>query len=291
VEKLLSLEKDGLTCFNQVGGLEVATTDERYEDLKRKLGYATSWGIEARLIDAAECVKLYPLLNEDLVQGGLHTPSDGLALAARATQLLIERTREAGVTYLGSTPVTGIEQSGGRVTGVETPDRTIPADIVVCCAGFWGVEVSAMVGMSIPLLPLAHQYVKTTAVPELKGRNELPNGANLPILRHQDQHQDQDLYYREHGERYGIGYYGHRPMPVVAASLGRTPQHVDEQNMPSRLAFTPEDFAPAWSSCPDYARARSPTGSTASSPSPPTVAPSSVNLPTSTGSMSPRQCG
>jgi hypothetical protein len=29
VEKLLSLEKDGLTCFNQVGGLEVATTDER----------------------------------------------------------------------------------------------------------------------------------------------------------------------------------------------------------------------------------------------------------------------
>ena len=234
VEKLLSLEKDGLSCFNQVGGLEVATTDERYEDLKRKLGYATSWGIEARLID--------PLLNADLVQGGLHTPSDGLALAARATQLLIERTREAGVTYLGSTPVTGIEQSGGRVTGVETPYRTIPADIVVCCAGFWGVEVSAMVGMSIPLLPLAHQYVKTTAVPELKGRNELPNGANLPILRHQDQ----DLYYREHGERYGIGYYGHRPMPVVAASLGRTPQHVDEQNMPSRLAFTPKDFAPAW---------------------------------------------
>jgi dimethylglycine oxidase len=242
VEKLLSLEKDGLSCFNQVGGLEVATTDERYEELKRKLGYATSWGIEARLLDSAECVKLYPLLNEDLVQGGLHIPSDGLALAARATQLLIERTREAGVTYLGSTPVTGIQQSGGRVSGVETPNGTIPADIVVSCAGFWGVEVGAMVGMSIPLLPLAHQYVKTTAVPELKGRNELPNGANLPILRHQDQ----DLYYREHGERYGIGYYGHRPMPVVAASLGLTPEHVDEQHMPSRMAFTPVDFEPAW---------------------------------------------
>ena len=99
-----------------------------------------------------------------------------------------------------------------------------------------------MVGMSVPLLPLAHQYVKTTTVPALKGRNEPPNGAALPILRHQDQ----DLYYREHGDRYGIGYYGHRPMPVVAASLGLTPKHVDEQSMPSRLEFTPEDFEPAW---------------------------------------------
>ncbi len=242
VEKLLSLKKDGLSCFNQVGGLEVATTEERYEELKRKLGYAASWGIEARLIDAAECMKLYPLLNEELVLGGLHIPSDGLALAARATQLLIERSREAGVTYLGSTPVTGIEQADGRVTGVVTPTGTIPADIVVSCAGFWGVEVGAMVGMSIPLIPLAHQYVKTTTIPELRGRNELPNGANLPILRHQDQ----DLYYREHGEQYGIGYYGHRPMPLVAASLGLTPHQVDEHNMPSRLEFTPEDFEPAW---------------------------------------------
>jgi glycine cleavage system aminomethyltransferase T/glycine/D-amino acid oxidase-like deaminating enzyme len=242
VEKLLSLTKDGVSCFNQVGGLEVATTAERYEELKRKLGYAQSWGVEARLVDTAECLELHPLLDPDLVLGGLHIPSDGLALAARATQLLIERTRAAGVTYLGSTPVIGVEQSQGRVTGVLTPAGPIAADIVVSCAGFWGVEIGAMIGMRIPLLPLAHQYAKTTVVPELQGRNALPNGASLPILRHQDQ----DLYYREHGEQLGIGYYGHRPMPVVAASLGQTAEHVDEQHMPSRLDFTPEDFEPAW---------------------------------------------
>jgi glycine cleavage system aminomethyltransferase T/glycine/D-amino acid oxidase-like deaminating enzyme len=247
VHKLLALEKDGLSCFNQVGGLEVATTAARHEDLKRRLGYARSWGIAARLVDAAECVELHPLLDPDRVLGGLYTPDDGLALAARATQLLIERTTAAGVTYLGSTPVTGIEQSGARVTGVQTPAGTIPADIVVSCAGFWGVEIGAMVGLSVPLLPLAHQYVKTTAVPRLKGRNEAPNGANLPILRHQDQ----DLYFREHGEQLGIGYYGHRPIPVTAASLGRTPEQVDEHHMPSRMLFTPDDFAPAWSATHD----------------------------------------
>ncbi|KAB8238145.1 GcvT family protein [Aspergillus alliaceus] len=246
VEKLLSLD-----CFNQVGGLEVATTPERLEELKRKHGYASSWGIEARLVSAEECLQMYPLLNKEKVLGGIHIPSDGLALAARATQLLIERTRNAGVRYLELTPVTGIERAGHRVTGVKIPTGIIPADIIISCAGFWGVELGAMVGVPIPLLPLAHQYAKTTAVPALVGRhiNSLPNGRNAvrPILRHQDQ----DLYYREHGDQYGIGYYGHRPMPVVAASLGLTPKHVDEQNMPSRLKFTSEDFDPAWKETQD----------------------------------------
>lgn len=246
VEKLQSIERDGQNCFNQVGGLEVATTPERLEELKRKHGYTSSWGIEARLVSAEECLNLYPHLNKDVVLGGLHIPSDGLALAARATQLLIERTRNAGVKYLESTPVTGIERANGRVTGVTIPNGTIAADIVVSCAGFWGVELGAMVGLSIPLLPLAHQYAKTTPVPSLVGRelNKQINGKNaeLPILRHQDQ----DLYYREHGDQYGIGYYGHRPMPVKASTLGLTSKNVDEKNMPSRLEFTAEDFDPAW---------------------------------------------
>lgn len=243
VEKLLSLTEDGVSCFNQVGGLEVATTETRLADLKRKLGYASSWGIEGSILSPAECKELYPLINEDEILGGLHVPSDGLASAARAVQLLIKRTEAAGVKYIGNTEVTGIEQSGRRVTGVQTPDGVIPADIVVSCAGFWGAKVGELIGMSVPLLPLAHQYVKTTPVPALQGKNELPNGARLPILRHQDQ----DLYYREHGDRYGIGSYAHKPMPVNLDELGSfKPTEISEHNMPSRLDFTLEDFLPAW---------------------------------------------
>lgn len=243
VQKLLSLTEDGVSCFNQVGGLEVATTETRLADLKRKLGYASSWGIEGSILSPAECKELYPLINEDEILGGLHVPSDGLASAARAVQLLIKRTEAAGVKYIGNTEVTGIEQSGRRVTGVQTPDGVIPADIVVSCAGFWGAKVGELIGMSVPLLPLAHQYVKTTPVPAQQGKNELPNGARLPILRHQDQ----DLYYREHGDRYGIGSYAHKPMPVDLDELGSfKPTEINEHNMPSRLDFTLEDFLPAW---------------------------------------------
>ncbi|NKX56852.1 GcvT family protein [Arthrobacter mobilis] len=243
VEKLLSLSADGLSCFNQVGGLEVATTEARLEDLKRKLGYAASWGVEGRLIDPDECEKHYPLLARDKVLGGLLVATDGLASAARAVQLLISRAGEAGVKFIGSTPVTGIDQAGGKVTGVRTPDGVVPADIVVSCAGFWGPRIGEMAGVAVPLLPLAHQYVKTTAVPELAGRNELPNGARLPILRHQDR----DLYYREHGERIGIGSYAHRPMPVDLDELPQVgPEQMSEHRMPSRLDFTLEDFLPSW---------------------------------------------
>jgi glycine cleavage system aminomethyltransferase T/glycine/D-amino acid oxidase-like deaminating enzyme len=246
VEKLQSLYKDGQNCFNQLGGLEVATTPERLEEIKRKHGYAQSWGIEAHLISPEECLKKHPLLNKDMILGGLHIPSDGLALAARATQILIENTRNAGVSYREHTVVTGIEQADGHVTGVTTNNGSIPADIVVSCAGFWGVEIGKMIGLKVPLLPLGHQYAKTTAVPNLVGRDVNKNinamNAELPILRHQDQ----DLYYREHGEQIGIGYYGHRPMPIDAGSLGVTPKNVDDKNMPSRLDFTPEDFEPAW---------------------------------------------
>jgi glycine cleavage system aminomethyltransferase T/glycine/D-amino acid oxidase-like deaminating enzyme len=243
VEKLLSLTEDGISCFDQVGGLEVATTETRLADLKRKLGYAESWGIDGRILSPAECRELYPLLNEEDILGGLHVPSDGLARAARAVQLLIRRTEAAGVTYRGNTAVTGIEQSDRRVTGVETSEGVIPADIVVSCAGFWGARIGEMIGMMVPLIPLAHQYVKTTPVPALKGRNELPNGASLPILRHQDR----DLYYREHGDRYGIGSYAHRPMPVDLADLGSYDAgSISDRNMPSRLDFTLEDFLPSW---------------------------------------------
>ncbi|MET3919261.1 FAD-dependent oxidoreductase [Arthrobacter sp. UYEF20] len=249
VNKLLALSDEGVSCFNQVGGLEIATTPARLQDLKRKLGYATSWGIEGRLIDPDECSKHYPLLDQGMVLGGLHVPSDGLASAARAVQLLIRKATAAGVTFLGSTAVTGVEQSGGRVTGVQTPDGVIPADIVVSCAGFWGPKIGAMAGMAVPLLPLAHQYVKTTAVPELRGTNlgtnplDPANGARLPILRHQDK----DLYFREHGDRVGIGSYAHRPMPVALDTLPEvTAGQMSEHRMPSRLEFTEADFLPCW---------------------------------------------
>jgi len=245
VEKFKALDVDGQWCFNQVGGIEVATTPQRLAELHRRQGWATSWGVDARVIEPEECAKMHPLLDPKRILGGLYVESDGLAKASRAVVALSRRAQARGAVFRGSTKVLGVEQGGGRVTGVTTTSGVIPADIVVSCGGFWGPDLGALIGMDVPLLPLAHQYVTTRQLPELVGRNTVASEAGFPILRHQDQ----DLYFREHVDRLGIGSYAHRPMPVDLRELPGG--EVTDDAMPSMLAFTDEDFAPAWEKCKD----------------------------------------
>ncbi|MDG9714729.1 GcvT family protein [Streptomyces sp. DH10] len=236
VEKFCSLDVDGEPCFLQVGGLEVATTPERLAELHRRHGWITAWGIESRILTPDECVERHPLVDRDRVLGGLLVPTDGLAKAVLAVEAQIRRATERGVRFLARHEVLDVQQAEGEVTGVLTDQGEIPADIVVCCAGIWGPRIARMAGMNLPLTPLAHQLAWTGPVPALAGQTE---EAVRPILRHQDA----DLYYRDRFDGIGIGYYGHRPMPVSADDI----LSVDEADeMPSVLKFTEDDFEPAW---------------------------------------------
>jgi len=237
VDKFCGLDLDGQRCFNQVGGLEVATTPGRLADLQRKHGWATAWGVPARLVDTAECLALHPLLDPAVILGGLHVATDGLASALRSGEAQARRAIARGARFLPHHTVLDVANASGRVTGVVTSQGLVAADVVVSACGFWGPRVGRLVGLTVPLLPMAHQYARTGQVPGLL--EDGATDARLPIVRHQDA----DLYYREHGDRLGIGYYGHRPMPVDVEAL---PGWDDATEMPSMLPFTEEDFAPAW---------------------------------------------
>ena len=242
VEKYSGLSLDGGWCFRQVGGLEVATTPERLEDLKRRAGWAISWGLDGRLVDPDECVRLSPLLDRSVVLGGYHVPSDGLAKTVRAAEAQGRRATDRGARFSDRTTVTGIRVDGGRVVAVETDRGDLPCEVVVCAAGIWGPRIGAMAGVPVPLQPLAHLYAKTGPVPALAPIAAPPELENeRPIVRHQDR----DLYFREHGDRIGIGAYGHRPMPIDPDDL-RHPTAAAAAGMPSVLAFTPDDFAESW---------------------------------------------
>ncbi|SIR85926.1 GcvT family protein [Williamsia sterculiae] len=241
VQKFRGLNSRDHLCFNTVGGLEVATTPARLLDLHRKLGWAKAWGIPAEMVDPSTCAQRYPLLDADAVLGGLYTPTDGLAGAGAAIDAQTVRATERGAVFRGEQTVVEVLQSAGRVTGVRTTTDTFDADIVVSCAGFWGSELGDLVGLRVPLVPMAHQYVHTADVTALADlpTSGAPADAGLPIVRHQDD----DLYYRQHGSHIGIGYYGHRPMPVDMTALG---DDTRDQPMPSMLPFTGDDFASAW---------------------------------------------
>ena len=236
VDKFKNLTYQGDPCYLPVGGLEIATTPERAVELERRFGYAQSWGVPgARLLDPAETVRTWDLLEPSTIHGGLFVPDDGIAKAVRAVGAQLDRAVSRGATVLPRHEVLDVLTAGNRVTGVRTDQGDLPADIVVCCAGIWGPKVAAMVGQTLALTPLAHQFVWTGPVDDLAGRTV---ESVRPVLRHQDA----DLYYRENGTGLGIGSYRHRPMPVKAGDLASWRDAEAAGGQPSILDFTPADF-------------------------------------------------
>ena len=75
VEKLKNIDVDGAWCFNQVGGLEVATTPERLADLHHRQGWATSWGVEAEVVSPGDCIRLHPLIDAERILAGCTCPA------------------------------------------------------------------------------------------------------------------------------------------------------------------------------------------------------------------------
>lgn len=236
IKRYGELDLDGQPCLYSFGSIEVASTPERWYDLQRKAGVAASWGVEGHLITPGECVDRVPLLDRGMIYGGFYVPSDGVAKPVRAAEAMARLATARGATFHGHTAVTGIEVVDGRVQAVQTSAGRIEAEIVVSCVGIWGPRIGQMVGVSIPLLPMQHQYARTAPLPVLAGETREVTHA---ILRHQDR----DLYFRQHGECYGVGSYQHRPMPVSASDL---PSFQQDRPMPSVMSFTQADFQPAW---------------------------------------------
>ena len=235
VKRYSELEVDGQPGFYPIGGIEVAATPERWKDLNRKHGLATSWGLEPELISPEECADKVPLLDPKNIYGGLFVPDDGIAKGVRISEAAARQAMECGASFYGETEVTGIEVKDGRVQAVETSRGRIETELVVSCAGMWGPKLGRMVGMTVPLQPMQHQYAWTTPLAELDGEDR---EVVHPILRHQDF----SMYFRHQGGRYGIGAYRHRSMPVSADDI---PKYGDAEVMPSIMEFTPEDFQPS----------------------------------------------
>ena len=229
------LELDGQPCWYGVGSLEVAYTAERWQDLHRKLGFAKSYGLDAHLISPQETHDLVPLLNPGVIHGAYHVPSDGIAKPVRAAEAMSRYAQNHGAAFYGNTTVTDITVKAGRVHGMETTAGRITAEMMLICAGIWGPRVGRMAGVSIPLMPVQHQYARTAPVPALQGESR---EVAHPIVRHQDY----AMYFRQEADCYGIGSYKHEPLVVDADDI-LSP--AEAKRAPAMMDFTPEHFTVA----------------------------------------------
>ncbi|MGL4650771.1 MAG: NAD(P)/FAD-dependent oxidoreductase, partial [Caldilineaceae bacterium] len=68
--------EEGPHFFRPVGGVEVAYTQQRLQDLKRRHGWATAYGLESHLISPAEVKEKIPVIDERVILGGYWVPDD-----------------------------------------------------------------------------------------------------------------------------------------------------------------------------------------------------------------------
>jgi glycine cleavage system aminomethyltransferase T/glycine/D-amino acid oxidase-like deaminating enzyme len=222
-----------LGVFTECGGIEVARTEERMQELTRRVVSARTWGIEpVSLLTPQEIKELVPFINEELLLGGFYTPGAGVVDSLRAATIMRERAVEAGMTVSANTEVLGIDVEHGRVQRVRTTRGDIEAERVVIACGCWSPRIARMAGAQIPLTPAVHQMIDIGPAPrfaDAKGMIE------FPIVRDMDT----NMYERQEGTGLEIGSYAHRPIMMNADDI---PSIEESPLTPTELPFTQQDF-------------------------------------------------
>lgn len=125
------------------------------------------FGLDTRLLSATETHALVPQLATDRgLVGAMYTPSDGKAEPARVTRAFFDAAVEAGVDVAFGQPVTRIDTSGGRVSGVVVGDRRYRARIVIVAAGAGSAALLRKLDLNLPQEMIRATVARTTARPD-----------------------------------------------------------------------------------------------------------------------------
>lgn len=221
--------------FTRSGGYEIARTEERMEELRRRMSSARAWGIEAELVGPEHVKEKVPFIETDDIIGAFWTPSVGVVDSLRAGTIMRERALELGaLTVVPTVEVTGLDVEEGRIRRVRTTGGDIEADTVVIACGVWSPRIARMAGAAIPLTPAVHQMISVGPIPQL---SEIPGEINFPIIRDMDTF----CYERQHGADMEVGSYAHR---AILHEPDEIPSIEQARLSPTEMPFTQDDFDP-----------------------------------------------
>ena len=226
--------------FTESGGFELARTEERMEELRRRMSSAKAWGIEAHLVDPAFVKEKVPFIETSQFIGAFWTPSVGVVDSLRAGTIMRESALEAGaLIVVPNVEVVGLDteeipDGRRRITRVRTSGGDIEAEHVIIACGVWSPKIGDMAGISIPLTPAVHQMISVGPCPQLA---EQEGEISFPIIRDMDTF----CYERQHGADMEVGSYAHR---AILHEPEEIPSIDQAKLSPTEMPFTSDDFDP-----------------------------------------------
>jgi len=199
--------------WRQVGSLRLASSRQRLLELRRQAGWARTFGLPLTLISARDAGDLFPLMSLDGVEGAAYLATDGRIDPASLATALAAGARQRGVAIRTGVNVRGITVDRRRVAGIETDEGTVRCEVVVNAGGIWSHEIGRLVGVTVPVIPMAHQYLVTKPIDGVT--------RDIPTMRDPDRL----VYFREEVGGLLMGGYERSPAPWGLEGIPRDFTH------------------------------------------------------------------
>ena len=165
--------------FTESGGFEVARTEERMEELRRRMSSAKAWGIEAELVTPGvrrrRCRSSTGPDHRRVLDARASASSTRCAPARSCASGRWSRRADRRAERRGRPASTSRTAAIRRVRTDRRRHRG--RDVVIAC-GVWSPKIGDMAGISIPLTPAVHQMISVGPCPQLAGtggRDLLPD--------------------------------------------------------------------------------------------------------------------
>ncbi len=231
-------DKHGDIGMHLTGSLRLAHNQDRMDEFHRIAGMARQNGTDITVLSVDEIRERFPWLEVHDLLGGLWDELDGHIDPTSVTNAMARDARDAGVTIRRNSPVVSIERADSGRWVLETPSGEVSAEIIMNAAGFRAPEIAAMIGHTIPVSSIEHQYLITEDVPDLVARDD-----EIAMIR------DPDTSYYLRQERKGviIGPYEHHSVPWA---LDGVPADFGQELLPPDLDRIAEHVADAMERVP-----------------------------------------
>ena len=205
----------GMSCgLHHVGGITLADTHERFDQLKAERAKHRYMGLDTEILGPEE-IKAFTsgLVNLEGIVGALYDPLDGHLDPSGTTHAYAKAARMGGAEIVLHNRVleTNPTAEGWEVV---TEKGTVYCEHLVNAGGLWAREIGAMAGVYLPLLPMAHQYLVTDDIPEIM--DILKTGKEFPHVMDPGG----ESYLRQEGRGLCIGFY---EKPCEPRSVDGTP--------------------------------------------------------------------
>ncbi|MEO1703798.1 MAG: FAD-dependent oxidoreductase [Pseudomonadota bacterium] len=174
-------EESGIDIgLHMTGGVTVACAPERWEWLQAAYRTFQTIGIDdCHLMTPEEIKKACPIMDTEGVIGGLWADREGYVDTTGTVHAYARAAKKRGADVIEHNKVEELHWKGDHWE-VVTEKGTIKAEHVVNAGGLWAKQCGRMVGLDLPVSPLAHHYFLTETIPEIEALDfEVPMTVDL----------------------------------------------------------------------------------------------------------------